>query len=181
MIKLKLDKSLTDEERLIVIRLTIFIQSRFKFLNVNTLVVSKDPELKTDHARIKRRNSKMLKKMFDRNVNPYILTNMLNQRQYEVLMPEFENVEQWSKLLLHELIHLQQMDSGKLLIIVENTQNGPIESYLWMGYEVDPERLKAAQNDVQLYLELPWELEAYSMTPILYREYLSKIKELFGE
>ena len=64
--------------------------------------------------------------------------------------------------LLHELIHLEQMTLGKLMINHEGL-------YIWekQPYEVDATKLPYGE-----YLQLPWELEVHNRLPILLEQLL---------
>lgn len=64
--------------------------------------------------------------------------------------------------LLHELIHLEQMTLGKLMINHEGL-------YIWekQPYEVDTTQLPYGE-----YLQLPWELDAHNRLPNLLEQLL---------
>ena len=64
--------------------------------------------------------------------------------------------------LLHELIHLEQMTLGKLMINHEGL-------YIWekRPYEVDTTQLPYGE-----YLQLPWELEVHNRLPNLLEQLL---------
>lgn len=73
------------------------------------------------------------------------------------------NVDQTMLTLAHEMVHVKQIAKGTLKYFIENGE----EVAIWRGKHVDTTKM--------LYVDRPWELEAYSKQEILVRRICDQI------
>lgn len=90
----------------------------------------------------------------------FIVKVPFKENMYTIFMVDKTHIESIKTALTHELVHLQQMESGRLKII-DNV------GYIWLGGDT------VKYSEVK-YEDRPYEMEAYATSPKILRK-LNKI------
>jgi hypothetical protein len=144
--------------------------------NVNIII---DPYLEIDVGMIKRSVGTEFKKLPETEENEDRLLYLLNEQNYDMIIPNPNNdssYEMWVKSVIHEFIHLEQLNSGQLKVTARMSTDGPVEDFEWNGEQVPNNVIELAESNHAAYMSLPWELDAWDRTPKLYKDFISWIE-----
>jgi tRNA nucleotidyltransferase (CCA-adding enzyme) len=153
----KADNALKPHEKLLVKSVVEFMLNKF---NIKPTVIV-------------RKNSK------DGLFGDVVLNdNSLNKNKFYVNFNKSQSYGLIIKSLIHELIHVKQISKGELKPSVD------WKSLLWKGkpHITVKDYKKMMRGDINSYIKLPWEREAYSAMNSLYKPFINskEFKDKFG-
>lgn len=162
--KIKHENSLSLTDRFKFLTVIQYFDDLREFETIKKLVVHIDPKLSIGSAFIRRRQGPTLKSMRLRDVSPRLIVDILNQPQYDIVLPNpvGHPVDAWLEVLIHEVIHLVQLDSGRLEMTIVEDEGEWVNWVVWEENLIPERVMSEASINVEYRKSLPWEKEAYS-------------------